>query len=137
MKNITEIKNKIKEGFSNDFFGFGVSDLIDTLPFEDAKEYLKEEFVAKENASEEWESTRLKSDEDVKEKMLDYLPFAWGKAEDERGLSADRSIQHFTAWAWLIDDEFSNEIENMYNTNYAPYGEPILGFISEKLGYTR
>lgn len=137
MRTVSEIKDKIKEGFTKDFFGFGVSDILKALPFEDAKEFLKEEFINKESAGEEWESMRIKTDEDVKEKMLDYLPFAWEKAEGERGLSADRSIRHFAAWAWLIDNEFYEEIEHMYDTNYAMYGKPILTFIGEKLGYQK
>lgn len=137
MKSPAEIRNKLKEGFSNDVFGFGAGDILDALTFDEVKEYLKQEYVEKENAADEWEANRLKTDDDVKAKMLDYLPFAWDKAEDHRGLSADRSIRHFAAWAWLIDDDFYNEIEYMYEHDYAPYGEPILTYISNKLGYER
>lgn len=135
MKSVAEIKQKFNDGFENDFLGFGLSDILQGLPFEEAKEYLQEEFLSKENAEEEWEKIRYKTNEDVKKAMIDYLPFAWNKCEDERGLSADRSIQHFIAWAWLIDDGFCKEIERMYNVNYAPYGRPILEYISGKLGY--
>ena len=135
MKTVVEIKDRIKKGFKNDFFGFGISDLVEALPFEDAKEYLNEDFLSKQTAEAEWEVRRLKSNEDVKKAMVDYLPFAWEKANNERGLSADRSIQHFIAWAWLYDEEFQRNIETMYDTNYAPYGKPILKYISEKLGY--
>ena len=137
MKSSVEIKNKFKEGFDNDVFGFGTGDILDALTFDEVKEYLKQEYVEKETAADEWEANRLKTDDDVKAKMLDYLPFAWDKAEGQRGLSADRSIRHFAAWAWLIDDDFYNEIEYMYEHNYAPYGEPILAYISNKLGYER
>ena len=137
MKSIEKIKNKVSTGFANDVFGLSLSDLVSALPFNDAKEYLKEEFLAKPAAEEEWESSRIKTEEDVKAKMLDYLPFAWGKAKDQRGLSADRSIRHFAAWAWLIDDEFYEKIEDMYDNNYFPYGEPILEYISEKLGFEK
>ena len=137
MKSPVEIKNKFKEGFDNDVFGFGTGDILDALTFDEAKEYLKQEYIEKENAAADWEAKRLKTDDDVKAKMLDYLPFAWGKAEDCRGLSADRSIRHFAAWAWLIDDDFYKEIEYMYENDYAPYGEPILAYISNKLGYER
>lgn len=135
MKSAVEIKNKFNEGFAEDVFGFGTGDILYALSFEDAKEYLREDYVAKESASEEWEANRLKTDDDVKAKMLDYLSFAWDKAIDERGLSADRSIRHFAAWAWLIDDEFYKQIEDMYENNYGPYGIPILKFIGDKLGY--
>lgn len=135
MKTVEQIKQKINEGFENDFLGFGISDIIYALSFEDAVEYLTEDFKSKETAKEEWEADSYKTDEAVKKAMLDYLPFAWEKCRDERGLSADRSIQHFIAWAWLIDDEFCNEIERMYNENYSPYGRPILEYIGERLGY--
>ena len=136
MKSVAEIKKKFNEGFSNDVFGFGTGDILDALPFDEVKEYLKEDYVEKETAADDWEANRLKTDDDVKAKMLDYLPFAWDKALDERGLSADRSIRHFAAWAWLIDDELYKKIEDMYENNYGPYGIPILKYIGEKLGYT-
>ena len=137
MKSIDVIKQKISEGFEHDVFGFGVNDLVEVLPFEAAKEYLAESFLSKENAAEEWEAFRLKTDDDVKDKMLDYLSFAWDKADDCRSLSADRSIRHFAAWAWLIDDELYNKIEDMYENDYAPYGTPILTYLSKELGYER
>lgn len=137
MKSIKEIKDKIKTGFEHDVFDFGTNDLIEALPFETAKEYLAEDFLSKENATEEWEALRLKTDDDVKDRILDYLSFAWDKANDGRGLSADRSIRHFAAWAWLIDDELYTKIEDMYENDYAPYGKPILTFIGDKLGYQK
>lgn len=135
MKTAEQIKQKIIEGFENDLLGFGLCDIAQALSFEEALEYLNEEFASKENAKEEWESLRYKIDEDVIKAMLDYLPFAWEKCTNEKGLSSDRSIQHFIAWAWLINDELYNKLEQMYNENYEPYGRPILQYISEHLGY--
>jgi len=138
MKTVEEIKTKIAEGgFETDFFGFATDDIKYALPFEEAKQFLDDEFLAKENAEKEWEENRLKTDEDVKEKMLDYLEFAWEKANDERGLSADRSIQHFIAWSWLVDDEMCTKIQELYNTVYTPYGKPILTYIGDQLGYAQ
>ncbi len=137
MKSIKEIKNKIETGFEHDVFGFGVDDIIEALPFEAAKDYLHESFLNKPTAEGEWEALRLKTDDDIKDKMLDYLSFAWDKADDERGLSADRSVRHFAAWAWLIDDELYNKIEDMYENDYAPYGKPILTLVGDELGYQR
>lgn len=121
-----EILKKIDEGFKNDFFGFGVSDIIMALPFDCAKQFLEEEFLNKPEAEEIYEKDRLKTKKDVLDRMEDYLPFAYDKAEDKRGLSADRSIQHYIAWAWLIDDEFYKWLENEYETNYHSYGLHIL-----------
>lgn len=136
MRTQEEILQKIDAGFTNDVFGFGINDIIYALSFENAKQYLKEEFLSKESAQLEWKAQQLKSDSDVISTMRNYLSFAWDKANNERGLSADRSIQHFIAWAWLIDDEFSRKLETLYNTNYAPYGKPILMCIEEYLKKT-
>jgi len=133
IRTVEEIKNKIKEGFSTDFFGFGVQDIAEALPFEDVKEMLTEEFLNKFNAKELWEKDRLKTKDDVVNKMKDYLDFAWDKANSERGLSADRSIQHYIAWSWLIDDQLYNELVRMYKTEYRDYGKNILSYIEKWL----
>jgi len=43
-------------------------------------------------------------------KIVDYMPFAWEKANDERGLSAIRSIEHMKAWTWLLNDGTFEEV---------------------------
>lgn len=126
-----EIKNKLKEGFSTDFFGFGVQDIAEALSFEDIKEMLTDEFLNNPNAKEIWEEGRLETKQDVVNRMKNYLDFAWEKANDERGLSADRSIQHYIAWSWLIDDELYNKLVHMYETEYGYYGKNILSYIEE------
>lgn len=128
-----EIKNKMKEGFSTDFFGFGVQDIAEALLFEDIKEMLTDEFLNKPNAKEIWEEGRVKTRQDVVNRMKNYLDFAWHKANSERGLSADRSIQHYIAWAWLIDDQLYNKLVDMYETEYGEYGKNILSYIEEWL----
>lgn len=90
---------------------------------------LTDEFLNKPNAKEIWEEGRLKTRQDVVDRMKNYLDFAWEKANDERGLSADRSIQHYIAWAWLIDDQLYNKLVHMYETEYREYGKNILTYI--------
>lgn len=92
---VAEIE-RIKEG---DFFGFKTSDLIGYLDYEHAKEYLKPEVTA-----EEW--ARSPSDrESILKEMEEYMEFAWDKANKERGISAGRSLAHFTVWVWMIGDQ--------------------------------
>lgn len=131
IRKVNEIHEKINEGFKNDFFGFGKSDIVDALSFEEAKQYLSKENLQKTNIKEEFENNSLKSKSDVLARMKDYLSFAYDKAENQRGISADRSIQHFIAWAWLIDDEFYKWLESEYETNYHSYGLHILRNIEE------
>src|SRR5262249_50912769 len=38
----------------------------------------------------------------VRKEMLSYLAFAFGKAADHRGISAARSVQKLTEYAWLL-----------------------------------
>lgn len=128
-----EILKKINEGFKNDIFGFGVSDIIEALPFEHAKKFYTDEFLNKPDAKEIHEKEQLKTKDDVLKRMKDYLEFAYRKAENQRGLSADRSIQHYIAWAWLIDDEFYKWLENEYETNYHSYGIHILQEIEKRI----
>ena len=61
--------------------------------------------------------------------MKDYISFAWEKANGKRGISANRSIDHFKGWLWLLGDEEGIEY---LKTNYAPYGKPGLAYICKK-----
>lgn len=92
MKTQQEILNRIEEVKSNDFFGHQRSDLIDYLDFENAKPFLKDDVTA-----EQWE----KESKSPKQVMIDYLSFAWEKANEKRSVSAARSMAHYTAWLWL------------------------------------
>lgn len=132
MKTTEQIIEKIRKGgFESDFFGFATSDLIEALPFEKASEFLKEEYQNDKQTKEKW--TYLKTDEEVLNKIAEYVDFAQEKIDDERGLSADRSCQHFIGWFWLIDEQFSRELEDTYNYNYKPYGQPLLDKVKKYL----
>lgn len=132
MKTAEQIKEKIKNGgFDTDIFGLATMDLVKALPFENAKEFLKEEFVNSPNATNEW--TYYKNDDEVLDEIKNYVDFAQEKIDDERGLSADRSCQHFIAWFWLIDEQFSNKLIATYNYNYEPYGQPLLNKVKKYL----
>lgn len=76
---------------------------------------------------------------DAKPLILDYLPFAYNKARNRRGLSAARSLLHMKAWIWLDDEEFYQEICKLVREDESKesddYGINILDKISEKYGY--
>ncbi len=68
--------------------------------------------------------------------MEKYMPFAFEKAHDQRGISANRSIQHYIAWTWLAgDNDLSAEVERMYEKEYHNWGLPILRKICEFYGF--
>lgn len=84
-----------------------------------------------ESGKEKWASKA-----DPKAKILEYLDFAYEKAEGKRGLSAERSMLHFKTWIWLDDEKFYNEIIGMIE-DYTDYGIPTLNRISEHYSFKR
>lgn len=114
-----------------DPLGITLDDILEFMTFEEAKPYLKEEYIKKvESGEEEWtylDYTPI----NVINKMKDYMEFAWNKANNFRGLSAWRSIQHYRNWLYMLGDSFDNLINAMKRYDY--YGKPFLALISELL----
>ena len=120
-----EIVAEIERIKEDDFFGFKIGDLIGFLDYEHAKQYLKPEITA-----DKWEP--LPSDrESILKIMKDYMAFAWEKANDERSISASRSLAHYTAWIWMIGDESRfGDLEE-----YEHYGKDNLRLICDAYGW--
>lgn len=112
------------------FFNFVLDDCIPFLDYAHAKEFLKEEC-----SEDKWNEVRAPYTRDhVLHVMAEYMPFAWDKALNHRGLSSSRSTSHFSTWLWLLgDDEAHKAYED---TEYAMYGVPKLKFICEKFGFS-
>lgn len=128
MRTQEEIVSRINSSESEDFMGTQRSDLLGFLEFQNAKEFLKPEAT-----EEDWAKVYKSTDADVKKEMLDYMEFAWGKANDMRGLSAGRSIDHYTAWIWLLGDE---ELQKKFEeTEYEHYGKEKLIVVCEHFGW--
>lgn len=121
MKNAQQILDRIEQIKSKDVFGIQCDDLVSYLDFDDAKPFLEPDI-----SEVHWE----KETKTPKQLMTEYMPFAWEKANDKRGLSAMRSMSHYTAWLWLDGDE------ELYPTleNYTDYGIPQLIEICKYLG---
>jgi len=123
MRTDEEILARIEERKARDFFGFEAIDLIARLPFSAAKHLLVE--GAKED---EW--TVLPRDrESLLKEMLEYMDFAWEKANNERGISAGRSMHHYMAWTWLAGDDLGEL------TDYEYYGKDNLLKIAAHYGW--
>lgn len=122
MRTDQEILARIEEVESDDWLGFEQGDLIAALSFEAAKPFLKPEAEASE-----W-----KPASDPLEDLREYMAFAWDKANNNRGISAGRSLSHIRAWLWLAgEDEFLSRVDLM---EYSHYGKPQLRAICEHLG---
>jgi hypothetical protein len=138
MKTQEEILKRINDPKYQDLFGTQTSDLVSFLTFDNAKQFLKEEFVTEvEKGNKTWEQKT-----DAKKEILGYLPFAYEKAEGQRGLSAVRSLLHMKSWIWLDgghgyeNDGFSDEICDMMEESN-DYGIEVLDKISKHYGYEK
>lgn len=124
MRTQQEILAKMEEVKSIDIFGVIQSDLIDYLDFNNAKQFLQE--GVKEH---EWNENYPKSDPAAE--IREYLPFAWKKANDCRGLSAARSLMHLHAWLWLMGkDDLVTKLDD-----YQYYGKPQLVMCGKLVGF--
>jgi hypothetical protein len=126
VKTEAEILARIEAVKKDDWLGTMLSDLVHYLPYNAAKPFLKEGIT-----EEQW----AKSISDVLppiEAIKDYLPFAWDKANNQRGISAGRSIDHIRTWLWLagygtlVDTEFKE---------YEYYGKRLLVIASIISGF--
>lgn len=120
-----QIVNRIRRICKEDFFGFETGDLVGFLELEHAKEFLREDYDISNWKPED------SSREAILERMESYMPFAWDKANDCRGLSAGRSMDHYTAWTWMIGDE------DVFGdlSDYEFYGKDNLRKICEYYGW--
>lgn len=74
------------------------------------------------------------TEETIIEEMRSYMGFALGKARNERGISASRSVWKYVQWLWVLEDEellaFAED-----DDNYPMYGMPVLQKICDKYGF--
>lgn len=111
-----------------DFFGAACGDLVEFLTYENAKPFLRAD-VTEESWSDVYKAATL---ENIKLAVADYMPFAWRKANNCRGLSAQRSIDHMKAWLWLTGDDKALDV--LEAVQYEHYGKEKLIFVAEYFG---
>lgn len=125
MRTPQEILDRIKVIEPEDFLGWERTDLIKRLPFEYAKP-----FLAEGATQDDWDKRIKPLDKDsILSEMLDYMPFAWEKANNFRGLSALRSMAHYSVWVWLLGDDFGDLMD------YEFYGKDNLAAICQHYGW--
>ena len=120
------IVSRIEAVKANDFFGAETGHLIYRLDYDRARPYIKDDVTP-----ESWaEATTAVNPASVEAR--DYLPFAWGKANDCRGLSASRSIDHMAAFLFLAGRQ---DLADGIRDHYEFYGKPCLVLASEFFGF--
>jgi hypothetical protein len=129
MRTVGEIIERIKVERQNDILGLSIGDLIGVLTFEEA-----EKIRAEDITKDDWGVVLSREPGKVKERLVDYLPFAIEKVLDHRGISADRSVSHMRNYVWLIGDEEALKfVEN--HSNYPQYGAPVLKYLADRYGF--
>lgn len=125
MRTQEEILKRIDDRKKSDFFGFEWPEYINHLIFDNAKPFYNER-----NLEDAEKSHKIETLEETKEKAVDYMSFAWEKANNCRGISASRSLSHYAAWMWLLGyDDLDEKLED-----YQYYGKDELVFICDELG---
>ncbi len=124
-----ELIRKIQEICKEeDFLGVERGEYISVLDYQNAKPFLN-----KSVTEDVWNIQKQEyTVENILFTMQDYMDFAWGKANNCRGISANRSIKHYIAWIWLTgEDDFHKTICDEYKNNYQHYGKEILIMICD------
>ncbi len=125
-----EILARYLERMGQDVLGFEVGQYLPCLPFELAKEFLRD------TDKEHWEALMRfhPTREAILRTMEDYLPFAWAKAREAKGMLAARSVARYVAWTWLSGDrEFSASLEA---EPLEEYGKNVLRRVCERYGWS-
>lgn len=117
--------NQVQLG-GDDFLGATREDLVMALGWPAVESFLTPE--AQGLGEEGWAKIRQTN---PGHEARTYMPFAIGKALNHRGLSANRSVDHFRAWVWLMGDEAYDSIDW---DDYGQYGVPILKAVAELVG---
>lgn len=127
MRKQEEIIERFKAAAPRDPFGFESGEYLRALNKE-ALETLRGEFIKEDADLSEFEPD-LTSDEAIRTQCIEYMDFAWQKANDCRGISAARSLSHYRAWLWLLgEDQFDDQLED-----YEFYGKDELIKVCEFL----
>lgn len=122
MRTQEEIVERLKK--SDSMFGFDSEVMVPYLDFIHAKQFLKDGVT-----QDQW-SSKPRIDEEVKKEAKTYMgEFGWDKAQNHRGISAGRTIEKMTAWAWLLGED--DLIKKVEETDYQQYGAPKLKAICE------
>lgn len=127
MRTQAEILQRIEDRTGADIFGFECEQYLLALTLESI-ETLRGTVIKKDADLTEWEPG-YPDITSVLAEMTDYMDFAWEKANDCRGISAMRTLQKYTGWLWLIDENRFGDL-----TDYDHYGKEHLIKISEFLG---
>ncbi len=123
-----EIIARMEAVKANDFFGTISGDLMEYLGYEAAKPFLKEGVTLEQFTEAGLGKPRDR--DSIVGQIKQYMGFAWDKANNCRGLSAGRSLNHMQAWLWMLGEDAAADALD----HYTLYGKPQLRAICERYG---
>jgi hypothetical protein len=125
----TEIHERIKAVRADDWLGFRREILVPALPFGEARRYLKADAEITEAG---WKASQEGAGP-LDTQARAYLEFAIGKIDDHRGISASRSVEKLTEYAWLLGRD--DVVTAMDEEPYGQYGAPKVKAFATGMGY--
>lgn len=122
-----EIADRLAKVTGEDIFGFKSEVLLVYLDYDHAKNYLVEGVTPAQ-----WEEA-TSSVSDAAADGAEYFQFAVAKCEDERGISANRSVMKLAEWAWLDGQgDLARDMDD--DNNYGWYGRTALEMYAAHYG---
>lgn len=117
---------------NDDMLGFKIAVMNDYIPVQYGAAIFNPEFIKAVMAGKE-KHEPIDDIYECAQDFLDYMVFAWMKAENERGISASRSIEKLGAWLRIMGRE---DLHDLIHDNglYNPYGAPALIKVCKELG---
>lgn len=119
MRTQEEILARIRARAPSDMFGFEWMEYLSALT-RVSVEKLRGSLL-KADADLSTHEPSLATDDAVRKQCVEYMPFAWEKANNCRGISAARNLMHYKAWLWLLGEDGFEDIDR-----YEHYGKDNL-----------
>lgn len=121
-----EIVDRFAEAIDSDMFGWRREVLLLGMTPESIVRAMPTVELAD---AAEMEATRVSLDAEARK----YLAFAVNKILDHRGISASRSVEKLTEFAWLLGRD--DVVAAMDAADYAQYGAPQVRAFAEGMGW--
>jgi len=126
-----------------DPYGAERSRLLEALDFDLLDPWFR---PGQKPTTQEWSTRQMVTTEAAHAAILEYLPFAWEKANTKRGTSALRSLAHFAGLLWLTGDARNELVARLTPTHrpddagqstdaHAYFGKTALVSVSEVVGF--
>jgi hypothetical protein len=112
-----------------DPFGWTLEVLLPYLELDAVRPFLKSEGTT----AQEWDDVRS-DPADIESAARAYYLFALGKIDNERGISAERSVIKLREYAWLAGRD--DAVTAMDAADYPEYGAPKVRVFGEAFGFT-